>query len=404
MIDAPLGERVASAIARNFRHHLQAELARPDGANAATTFGGKTARQIDQLVLKKLQTHFPELEQSSAPSFDLMARWLELNHVGVAQHAFFFEAYNQIFLERILRLKAWGTDADGAAFRKLVYAVFETYEQKSRQWCLATFLKLENTMRQVLREVVRQTPEVDSERAWDLICAESSDYQVVVSGFFEQLRHRAYDETQAILLRIMPREVAHTLKTTGRFDPIYVESATVLFADFVGFTAISSGLTPQALVAELDYCFSMFDEIAERHGLQKIKTIGDSYMCVCGIFPRHPDHALRATKAALEMQRELQRINETRTPAGHPGWSDRIGLHSGPLVAGVIGNKSLSFDVWGDTVNTASRMESASEPGRVNVSAATHALIAQHFDCQARGSHAIKGKGLMDMYFVVDSV
>ncbi len=404
MIDAPLGERVASAIARNFFHHLQVELARPNGLTASATLGGKTARQIDQQLVKKLQSNFPELEREGPASFDLMARWHELNHAGVAQHAFFFEAYNLIFLERILRLKAWGQDADGAAFRKLVYSVLETYEHKSRQWCLSTFLRLENTMRQVLREVLRQTLEIDFERAWDLVCAESSDYQVVVSGFFEQLRHHAYDETQAILLRIMPREVAHALKTTGRFDPIYIDSATVLFADFVGFTAISSGLTPQALVAELDYCFSIFDDIAERHGLQKIKTIGDAYMCVCGVFPRHADHATRATLAALEMQRELQRINETRTPAGHPGWSDRIGLHSGPLVAGVIGNKGLSFDVWGDTVNTASRMESASEPGRVNVSAATHALIQHRFACQARGSHAIKGKGPMDMYFVADSV
>lgn len=207
-------------------------------------------------------------------------------------------------------------------------------------------------------------------------------------------------KSDRLLLNILPESVADELKRNDRVEPLQYESATVLFTDFVGFTHISEGLTPSELIRELDGCFSHFDHIIKKHNLEKIKTIGDSYMAAGGLPVANRTHAVDCILAALEIQRSMAELKQKREHEGRPYWQLRLGIHTGPLVAGVIGQEKFAYDVWGDTVNTASRLESSGIAGRINISASTWASVKDFFECESRGKVAAKGKGEIDMYLV----
>lgn len=199
-------------------------------------------------------------------------------------------------------------------------------------------------------------------------------------------------KSEVLLLNILPTEVAMELKQTGEAIAKQYNHVTVLFTDFVNFTGISEQLSPTELVAEVHKNFTAFDAIIEKHGLEKIKTIGDAYLAVCGLPNESADHAQRVLKAALDIQ-------EYMCTDGHK-FQIRIGINSGPVVAGIVGVKKYAYDIWGDTVNTASRMESCSEAGKINISDATHELVKDHFTCEYRGKINAKNKGEVNMYFV----
>jgi class 3 adenylate cyclase/ligand-binding sensor domain-containing protein len=207
-------------------------------------------------------------------------------------------------------------------------------------------------------------------------------------------------QIEDLLLNILPREVSEELKVKGRATARRHEQVTVMFTDMKGFTMAAEKMTPEELVNELDECFIHFDEIIGRYGLEKIKTIGDSYMCAGGVPTSDPWHAHKAVLAALEVRELMNHWAADRIKQGKIPWRLRIGVHTGPVVAGVVGKRKFAYDIWGDTVNTASRMESSGEAGEVNVSGATHALIKDRFECQARGQVEAKNKGRIDMYFV----
>jgi class 3 adenylate cyclase len=183
-------------------------------------------------------------------------------------------------------------------------------------------------------------------------------------------------------------------------QPVSYESTSVLFTDFVGFTQIAESFTPQRLIEELDSCFSKFDRIARKHHLEKIKTIGDAYMAVGGIPVANRTHAVDCVLAALEIEELVSQLRREEMAENHPYWQIRVGIHSGDLVAGVVGREKFSYDVWGDTVNTASRLESSGVAGRINVSGETYLLVREFFDCEFRGKVPAKHKGEIDMYFV----
>lgn len=203
-----------------------------------------------------------------------------------------------------------------------------------------------------------------------------------------------------LLHNILPASIADELKQKGHVDPVHFESTTVMFTDFAGFTAVAAHLSPQALLDELNFCFSAFDQIIGRYNLEKLKTNGDSYMCMGGAPLPRDTHAFDVTLAALEIRNFMQARKTQKLQQHVPYWDVRIGIHSGPLVAGVIGNRKFAYDVWGDTVNVASRMESNGKPGAVNISHSTYQQIRRFFNCHHRGQRQVKGKGKMDMYTV----
>jgi adenylate cyclase len=207
-------------------------------------------------------------------------------------------------------------------------------------------------------------------------------------------------KSERLLLNVLPDSIAQELKWHDRVVPREYGSASVLFTDFAGFTHIAEQLTPQELVQELDDYFRLFDHVAKRYGLEKIKTVGDSYMAVGGVPEANQTHALDCVLAALEMQRLMGARAERDVAAGRPPWRLRVGIHSGSVVAGVIGREKFAYDVWGDTVNTASRLESSGEAGRVNISGATYERVKDFLVCRYRGKVAAKNKGEIDMYFV----
>ena len=214
----------------------------------------------------------------------------------------------------------------------------------------------------------------------------------------------AYEKSRSdnLLLNILPEETALELKEKGSVVAKKFESVTVLFTDFKGFTYYSNHLTPEELVKSVDFYFSKFDEIMEKYELEKIKTIGDSYMCVGGLPFATSDHAFKIVQAAFEI---IKFVEETKNNKINnlTHFDVRIGINSGSVVAGVVGTKKFSYDIWGDTVNVASRMETASEIGRINISESTYNLIKETFSCTYRGVIEVKNRGLLKMYYVNES-
>lgn len=202
--------------------------------------------------------------------------------------------------------------------------------------------------------------------------------------------------TKELLHNILPVEIAEELSATGSARPARHESVTILFTDFSGFTQAVSSMPADRMVGELNELFVAFDAITDLLGVEKIKTIGDSYMAVAGLPKQCDDHAQRCIRAGLLIIDYLEDRNRNSAFK----WSIRLGVHSGPVVAGVVGKRKYAYDIWGDAVNIASRMESSGEIGRVNISAYTYDLVKDDFECEYRGKVDAKGKGAIDMYFV----
>jgi class 3 adenylate cyclase/ligand-binding sensor domain-containing protein len=208
------------------------------------------------------------------------------------------------------------------------------------------------------------------------------------------------ERSDQLLLNILPKDTALELKDFGKVKAKLHEHATVMFSDFEGFTQLSSQVSPEELVHELDYCFQAFDRIIEKYNLEKVKTIGDAYMCAAGLNKDTSSDPADVVKASLDIMAFMEKYHSERLAQSKPFFKARIGIHSGKVVSGVVGIKKFAFDIWGDTVNTAARMESSGEVGKLNISKATYELVADQFSCTHRGKIAAKGKGEMDMYFV----
>ena len=202
-----------------------------------------------------------------------------------------------------------------------------------------------------------------------------------------------------LLRNILPVAIAEELKENGKAKAQKYDDATVLFTDFKNFTKVAEKLTPEQLVQELDNCFRAFDFIISQYKIEKIKTIGDAYMCASGLSERNtmPNDIV---KAGLEMQEYLEDIKKEKIAQGLPYFEARIGVHTGPVVAGVVGVNKFAYDIWGDTVNIAARMEANCEEGKVNISESTFSKIRYKFDCKSRGKIAAKNKGMIEMYYV----
>lgn len=210
------------------------------------------------------------------------------------------------------------------------------------------------------------------------------------------------DRSENLLLNILPAEIAEELKEKGKADARDFEMVSILFTDFKGFTAASENLSAQDLVSEINICFEAFDGFIDKYSIEKIKTIGDSYMAAGGLPVPTDDSVKNTVMAALEMQDFISKRKAEMDTAGKPAFEMRVGIHTGPVVAGIVGVKKFQYDIWGDTVNTASRMESSGDVGKVNISQATYNLVKENseFTFISRGKIEAKGKGEMEMWFV----
>ena len=222
---------------------------------------------------------------------------------------------------------------------------------------------------------------------------ENINYSNNLNALLSKEKQRSDD----LLLNILPAEVAEELKDKGSAAAKHFTDVTVLFTDFVGFTKAGEQFSPQELVNELDTCFKAFDRIINKYNIEKIKTIGDSYMAVAGLPAANPKHAEDAVHAAIEI---LHFMRDRKKLLGDKTFEVRIGIHSGNVVAGIVGLKKFAYDIWGDTVNTAARIEQHGEPNKINISESTYDLIKDSFKFVSRGAIEAKNKGKLNMYFI----
>jgi len=208
------------------------------------------------------------------------------------------------------------------------------------------------------------------------------------------------EKTEALLANLLPKNTADEIMSKGKATKIKYNFVTVLFSDIQGFTKIAEEMNPEVLIDELDKFFFYFDSVVEKYGIEKIKTIGDAYMCAGGIPEKNRTNPVEVILAALEMRIYMDRLKESSEIEGMKYWDIRIGIHTGTVVAGVVGHKKMSYDIWGDTVNTASRMESSGEAGKINISGTTYEFVKEFFTCEYRGKMPVKYKGELEMYFV----
>ena len=234
----------------------------------------------------------------------------------------------------------------------------------------------------------------------------SIDSAVLTDTLEEKLEQRSEqikkerDKANELITNILPKKVAEELKTYGRVKSQKFDNVSVLFTDFKDFSIFSESLNAEQIINELDECFREFDRIIEKYGLEKIKTIGDSYMCAGGIPESNDLHEYQITRAGLEMLAFMEASNQDRIKRGITPLALRVGIHSGPLIAGIVGSIKYAYDIWGPTVNIASRMESSGIPGRLNVSGSLYLRISDKFNCTYRGKISAKNIGEVDMYLV----
>ncbi len=251
-------------------------------------------------------------------------------------------------------------------------------------------------------EVSKKQVEVDlanqQKRTQQIVLASVGVLSAILLWFFVAIR-KEKKKSDDLLLNILPEEIAKELKEKGEVESVRFENVSVLFTDFVQFSKIAEETDPKQLVKSLDYYFKKFDAITAKYGLEKIKTIGDAYMCACGLPSPDPQHVQNTVRAAREMTKIVQ--ESLQSTNGLNRFQLRVGIHTGPVIAGMVGTKKFQYDIWGDTVNIASRMESSSEPGKINISETTYEAIKDEFDCTYRGEIEVKNRGPLKMFYLV---
>jgi class 3 adenylate cyclase len=386
---------VAHLIASYFMVHLQAEVKKTDEV-LLEDYKDLPVRAITETLINRVRREFAMDEDEKLPAENIFKTWCEINgKFGYEDSA--FVGYNQIFLPRLLDLRD-GTPESREKLIGMMRAAFDRFDYEKQGFTVSFFLNSESTMRELLREVVRKNLPEWAEAGDHLVLSQSGAFQTAMYEYFEGVLKSALAENVRLLNRILPQQVAAELKRNGFVEPVYFTDAAVIFTDFEDFSQFTEHLAPAEVIRRLDAYFSEFDRIIAVYGLEKIKTIGDSYMAVAGVPELHDDPVRAACDAALEIREAAHRIAEE---AGPHGLKIRIGIHAGPLVAGVIGKQKFSYDVWGATVNFASRMESSGAPGRINVSADVHEEMKHHYVWEARGPQPIKHLGTAEMYFLL---
>jgi class 3 adenylate cyclase len=299
--------------------------------------------------------------------------------------------------------------ADAAFVQRLALGIFafSTIVGMAVGWSVLAYIgrglnRLKQGAEQIGQTKLDYRIDLDTKDELGEVAASFNDMAAKLSSARDELHKRQAEveaekhRAETLLLNILPARAAKELHEKGSVDPRYFEDATIMFTDFVGFTLSTEKLAAEDLVHQLHDYFTAFDRISRRYGIEKLKTIGDSYMCISGMPVRNPAHPVDVVMAAFEMLHAVQQ----RKMANSGGWGVRIGIHTGPVVAGVVGIEKFAFDIWGDSVNFSSRMESSGAPNRINVSERTWTRVKDFFDCEHRGRISTKDKRDVDMYFV----
>ena len=385
---------VSRLLATYFLVHLVAEMKKPDEV-LLEDHPDEPVREITRGWIKRVRDEFGIPESEQLPTENIFSRWCDMNGKFEYQDSGFF-GYNRFYLPRLIDLREGGPESHQRHVDAMKEA-FDGFDYEKQGFTVSFFLSSESNMREVMREVVRKHLADFGEAADQIVLDQSNSFQTAMYEYFEGVLKNALAENVRLLNRILPEQVATELQRSGHVEPVYFTDSAVIFTDFENFSRFTEHLSPAEVIQRLDTYFTEFDRIVATYGLEKIKTIGDSYMAVAGVPDLHDDPVRAACDAALEIGEVSQRLSDA---AGADGWRIRIGIHCGPLIAGVIGKQKFAYDVWGATVNFASRMESSGAPGRINVSADVHAEMKPHYDWEPRGPQPVKNLGMAEMFFL----
>lgn len=396
--------KAARELARCHRHHLECELTKAPHLLANITKEGITFEEHTRTLLSQLEALFPGVEGEqprSAPGYspNLMRDWFESagRLPGVAPYEEgTFKAMNVYFSDRLRYIMNPSSEIRGEMI-SYITEYFINRNVSDMDVSFTYFINMEISMGRLIERRLRF---LGFEEMDDICFMIDEMTGIMPEAFFiymNNLAQEARARSDELLRNILPERLAEELRENNRPSPVHYDSATIVFTDFVGFSRTAGSLSAGELVEKLDHLFSAFDTIIEKYNLEKLKTIGDSYMFAGGIPQVSGDHALRCVKAGLEI-RDLMRQAKEREGSS---WQIRIGIHSGPLVAGIIGHKKFSYDIWGNSVNIASRMESSGDADCVNISQETYRLVESGIECREIGVRKIKNCGEMKMYEAV---
>ncbi|MCB1138861.1 MAG: adenylate/guanylate cyclase domain-containing protein [Leptospiraceae bacterium] len=394
---SPLREQTSRLLAEYFLVHLKAELSKADDLLNHITYEGISFRQLTEEMIKEVRQAFPGIDDPPVHRRNLFRSWWQRSRWGSQYDTSTFKLYNQLFLTRLYDLRE-GSRASREAMIQRMHEILRVALNRNRNLTYQSILGGETLMLAELRRAISQ--ERLATRARDILLAQNQVLSYESFQFFDRALKESLKRADDLLHTILPEPVAEELKSTGRVSPGLIQDSCVLFADMVQFASIADKMPPEELLSELDYCFSHFDRISERLQIEKIKTIGDAYMCASGLFEKRPSDPLRIALCGIRMMEFIRRYRKSRARKGKLNWDLRIGIHQGPVIAGVVGNSRFTFDIWGDTVNVASRLESTSEPHHINLSAPLAEFLSPYFVTSERGKVPVKGKGEVAMCFV----
>ena len=391
-------QAVARVLAKYFLRHLEAEILKPDEV-LSRFWPDQPVRSMTENWIRKVRDEFAIPESDALPARNIIKAWRDdciaagFQIPGYEETCYF--QFSPIFFLRLRDLRD-GTPESRRAFSECLAIGFPKFDYARQGYQTTFFLEAESHLIELLRAVVRA--EVAEDAAEALVLEQSRVHQRNLFLYFQSVLETALAERERLLHEILPKQIVGELQRTGQVEPVLFADAAVVFTDFEAFSEGASRLTPAEVIHRLNRYFTEFDRISAANGLEKIKTIGDSYMAVAGVPEGHADPVGGACDAALEM---LEASDQLSRDIGPDGWRIRIGIHVGPLVAGVIGKRKFSYDVWGSTVNFASRMESSGAPGCINVSREVYARMKSHFRFEPRGFLPVKGLGEAEMFFLL---
>ncbi|HMV41553.1 MAG TPA: adenylate/guanylate cyclase domain-containing protein [Leptospiraceae bacterium] len=394
-------QKLADILVKHFVYHLKSELEKSDTLLNFITLEGISFKDLTNQMIEDVYKEFPQTKDQADPDYNFFKKWHESrSDEGVKPYnETTFKMYNQLYFSRILDIRDNSVESV-ASLKAKVERVLGVGKSYGRDFDFGLFFSVENSMKENVREMLVDECKEDYKDLWIIFYKQSEFYTGLGYNYYQSLLANALKRSDELLLSIFPKNIAEELKQKGKSEPVFIKQASVLFTDFTGFTRISEKLAPSVLIQELDYCFSNFDLITEKYNLEKIKTIGDAYLCVGGAPYPNETHAVDACLAAIDFLNFIKERKSEKEKSSIEYWDIKIGIHVGPIVAGVIGEKKLAYDVWGDTVNTASRMESMCEPNKINVSKEVYELTKDIFTFEYRGKFTPKNKSEVDMYFL----
>jgi class 3 adenylate cyclase len=397
-----LREKLSLFVAVFFRRHLRDELKKKPELVNSITVEGIPFYQITKMHIEELETDIPELKTINEEVENIFLEWnfefLKIEKTVKPYTESTYKMFNIRLLSRIRDLRK-GSESSREELKKVFTEALPKLNFYGHKINFGQLFQGENLLKEIFRKYIFQQNDFPREQGYKLFNEQSVYITNIYYNFFDQTLQASLERSDTILKRTLPESIAEELKKTEKVKPIYIENASVCFTDFVGFTNLATKMNPEELVAELDFCFSFFDSVIQKYKLEKIKTIGDAYLFTGGILSNNVCQLHEVLQASFEILDFMNERKKLMEDSNKMYWDIRIGIHYGDLVAGVIGVKRFAFDIWGDTVNTASRMESNSLAGKINVSQIVYNKQKENFIFEERNSIEVKGKGKMKMYF-----